>query len=373
MNLAKLLIFQHMLLVCALGNQSKIHTIGVVLPLTGRDSAYGTSIQKGILTAELAINRAGGIKGHKLNIVFVDDRSGRSSALDGYKGLVQMHKPIAIIGGITTESALAIAPMAERHKIPTLSPTATGDGVTEKSRYLFRVCFTNRFQGTALARLAIEHLGIRRAAILVDSSDPYSQGISENFRKTFQSRGGSVVAQESLQLSAAEVEKVLSAIKSKKPQAVVLATHYERVASMAHQMKKVGLRAVLLGGDSWDTFILPRDHASDLDGSYYVTHFSPDEQAPQVRNFVSEFKKVHSQIPMAFSALGYDALKMIASAIERAKDVSTEQIRNALSEIRNFPGVTGYITVNKSRNTTKSAVVMQIADGGVQYIRSIPP
>ncbi|NBW99799.1 ethanolamine utilization protein EutJ, partial [bacterium] len=109
-------------------------------------------------------------------------------------------------------------------------------------------------------------------------------------------------------------------------------------------------------------------------GAYFSTHFSIDDQNPAVQAFVAQFKDRYGKAPNALSALGYDAARIALKAIEKAPSLSPSDIREALSETRNFEGVTGMISINKDRNAVKPAVVLRVEpSGGVSYISSINP
>jgi branched-chain amino acid transport system substrate-binding protein len=134
----------------------------------------------------------------------------------------------------------------------------------------------------------------------------------------------------------------------------------------------------MLGGDGWDSERLYEVGGPALDGSYFSNHYAPDDPNPviqtRIKHFNENYSKAYGAIPDSLAAQAYDAAGMLASAMKRAKDLTGPSIRDALATTKDYPGVTGDITMDQHRNPMKSAVVVKIAPGGkFQYVTRVQP
>ena len=131
--------------------------IGVVEPLTGPQAAYGVSAKNGI---DLAVKeqqaRGGVLHREAIKVVHLDDRSEGELALDAVRRLVTEDKVDFLIGEVSSDAALMMAPAAQRALTPMLTPAATSAKVTEVGEFIFRICFADPFQAEAMARFAVE-------------------------------------------------------------------------------------------------------------------------------------------------------------------------------------------------------------------------
>ncbi len=129
----------------------------------------------------------------------------------------------------------------------------------------------------------------------------------------------------------------------------------------------------LLGGDGWDSAKLAEIGGDAIEGSYYSNHYSLEETRPEVQNFVTKYKAKYGAIPDGLAALGYDAALVLFDAMDRAPSLDGKDLADAIAATKNFPGVTGKITIDANRNAEKSAVIVQIKDGKPHYVATIAP
>ena len=114
-----------------------------------------------------------------------------------------------------------------------------------------------------------------------------------------------------------------------------------------------------MGGDGWDSPKLFEIAGPAIAGNYISSHFAPDDKDPKVQAFVKDYEKTYKVKPGAMAALGYDALGIVVDAIHRAKSTKSEDINAALLATKNYPGVTGLISIDENRNSKKAAVVLE--------------
>ena len=260
--------------------------IGEIGSLTGSEATFGSSTRDGIDLAVGGFNNAGGLNGRKLRLVVVDDQGKPEEAATAATKLTAQDKVIAIIGEVASSRTLAAAPIAQSAKVPLITPSSTAPKVTQVGDYIFRVCFVDSFQGTVMAIFSVEDLKATKAAILRDGKSDYSVGLAKEFGENFKRLTGDVVAEETYQAGDVDFKAQLTKIKATKPDVLFIPGYYTEVGLIARQAKELGIKAVLLGGDGWDSPKLKEIGGEAVDGSYFSNHYSGQATTPQVQTFV---------------------------------------------------------------------------------------
>jgi len=253
-----------------------------------------------------------------------------------------------------------------------ISPASTNPKVTEAGDYVFRVCFIDPFQGTVMSKFALSK-GWTKVAILTDSKQDYSVGLTEFFKKHFAANGGTIVGEQSYGSGDKDFKAQLTAIKAGAPDAIFASGYYNEVALIAVQARELGISAPLLGGDGWDSASLIEVGGKAMEGCYYSNHFSNEDKSSAIQDFVKKYEAKHGAKPDAMAALGYDSAKILFDAIKRANSVEGPALRDAIAATKDYEGITGKITLDSQRNATKPAVILTIKDGKVVYTETIAP
>lgn len=348
--------------------------IGYFGDLSGPNFNFGRSAYNGVLMAADEINNAGGINGRRIDVVFEDDRGSPEEAARLTAKLIDDDKVIAIIAGGTSSNSRAAAPRAQSSQIPLISPSSTDPAVTQTGDYIFRACFVDSFQGEVMASFAANTLKAQKAAILFDFNSPYGRGLTEYFELSFAKLGGQIVNKLTYTQGDADFKGQLSSIRAAAPDVIYIPGYYGDVAVIAKQARMIGLTQPLLGGDGWDAPELWQLGGDALNGAYISTHYSSDDPAPAIQEFVEEYKQRYGNLlPDAHAALAYDASKLLAEAIRRAGTTESSALRAALAETKDFPGVTGTININAERNAVKPAVVLKLLDTKFIYEAKVDP
>jgi branched-chain amino acid transport system substrate-binding protein len=355
--------------------------IGEYGSMTGNEATFGISTSQGIKLAFEEINAAGGVKGKMLKLISLDDQGKPEEAASVVTKLITQNKVTAVIGEVASSRSLAAAPIAQQYKVPMISPSSTNPKVTEVGDYIFRVCFIDPFQGTVMAKFAAENLKFKKVAIMKDVKSDYSVGLADFFKKKFTELGGEIVAEQTYVANDIDFKAQITSIKSKKPQAIFIPGYYTEVGLIARQVRALGLtddsgkKTILLGGDGWDSSKLYEIGKDAIKGGYFSNHYTTDSADPRARNFIEKFKKTYNtkSAPDGLAALGYDAAKVLADAMNRAKTLSAADIRDALASIKDLPGVTGTISMDSNRNPTKSAVVVEVVGQDNKFVTNINP
>ena len=348
--------------------------LGLVGALSGPEAELGQSIRNGALLAVEQVGAEGGVRGRRVELRAYDSQGHPEEAAQATVRLVSQDGAVLILGGDTSGSTLAMAPVAARAHVPLLSPTATSPRVTQEGGpYIFRVCFVDSFQATALAGLAHQE-GLQRVAMLVDMRSDYSVGLSTEFEKRFVALGGSLVGRASYASGDTDFRAQLTRLKGLHPDALFIPGYYTEAASIALQARQLGLGVPLLGGDGWDSVTaLVGLGGEAVEESQFTTHFSPDNPSARVQSFLEAFQARFGHPPPSGSALGYDAARIALDALRRAAVPKGQPLRDALAQTASFDGVTGLITFGKDRDALKSAVVLRIRGGRAVFVTTLAP
>jgi len=347
--------------------------VGYYGDLSGRTSNFGVSTKNGVLMAADEINKSGGINGRQIDILSEDDEGRPEKAATVVTKLIDQDKVIALLGEVASGNSLAAAPKAQAAKVPMISPSSTNPAVTQVGDYIFRVCFIDPFQGEVMAKFAANTLHAKKAAIMEDFNSPYSRGLTEFFESSFTKLGGQIVTKQSYTQGDRDYKGQLTSIRSASPDVIYVPGYYGEVGVIAKQAKQLGINQPLLGGDGWDAPQLFELGGDALNGDYMSNHYSVEDPSPAIQKFVADFKGRYKVVPDALAALGYDSMRVLADGIKRAGTTNGPKLRDAIAGTKDFPGVTGVITINAERNAVKPAVVLKLQDGKYIYQETIKP
>ena len=347
--------------------------IGEVDPLTGGISQFGIGCHQGIVLAFEELNAEGGVLGEKIDLITEDDQSKPGQSATVVRKLITQDKVVAILGDATSSATLESAPIAQSNKIPMITPSATNPRITEVGDFIFRVCFLDEFQGRVIARFARQNLKAQNVAILTDTKQDYSVDLAKFFKDEFTKLGGTITVEQSYATGDTDFRAQLTSIRAAKPDVIYVPGYYQEVALIVRQGRQIGLKMPFVGCDGWANQALLDVGGKAVDGCYFTNHFSPDDEAPNVKNFVKKYREKYGSIPDTFGALGYDAARLLADAIKRAGTAESSAVRDALAKTANFEGVTGRISFDSDRNASKPGLVVTIKDGRFEIAEKIEP
>jgi branched-chain amino acid transport system substrate-binding protein len=350
--------------------------VGVYGDLTGQTSSFGQSTKNGIELAVEEINNAGGVEGKKIQLIVEDDQGRPEQAKTVVSKLINQDKVQAVLGEVASTNSLAAAPVAQEAKIPMITPSSTNPKVTEVGDYTSRVCFIDPFQGSVMAKFASNTLHAKTAAILGDVNSDYSKGLTQFFEDEFTKLGGKVVAKEAYTQTDPDFKGQLTKIRDLKPDVIYIPGYYGQVGIIAKQARELDMNMPLLGGDGWDSPELWKLGGDALKNAYISNHYSAENPAPEIQNFVKAYKAKFNVEPDSLAALAYDAAKVLADAIKRAGGAGdSAKLKDAINSTKDFAGVTGKISLDSGRNAVKPAVVLELdpAAGKLKYKETIAP
>jgi branched-chain amino acid transport system substrate-binding protein len=348
--------------------------IGHFGSMTGSEATFGQSTDKGVRLAIEERNAAGGVHGRPLELITLDDAGKSQEAGTTVTRLITERNVVAILGEVASSLSKAGGAVAQQYGVPMISPSSTNESVTEIGDMIFRVCFIDGFQGYVVAKFAHDNLHAKRVGVLYDQQQAYSKGLAQEFEKKFPELGGEITTSQAYTGGDADLSAQLQSLKDTNPEAIFLPGYYTDAGNIIRQARKLGITVPFLGGDGWDSTKLVEIGGDAVEGSYYSNHYSQEDTRPAVKNFIARYKARYSgTTPDALAALGYDAALVLFDAMDRAKSLDGTDLAAAIAATKDFPGVTGSITLDAHRNPVKSAVMLEVKCGAPHYAATIVP
>jgi branched-chain amino acid transport system substrate-binding protein len=347
--------------------------LGAFFGNTGSFATFGISSTNALRLACDEANAAGGVLGKKFNLTVEDDQCKAEEAANAVQKLIQQNQVLCVLGEVASSNSLAAAPICQNAKTPMVTPSSTNPAVTKTGDYIFRVCFTDDFQGLVMSRFAHDKLHAKTAVIFSDVSSDYSKGLSQVFRDDFTKSGGKILAEESYTQGDKDFRAQLTKFKPLNPDVMYVPGYYGEVSMIMLQARQLGLTCPGLGGDGWDSPKLVDIGGKAVEGCFFSNHYSKDDPNPVVQKFVAAYTKTYKEAPDALAACAYDAFRVVAEALKRAGKVDRTALRDALAQTKDFDGVTGKITIDANRNARKSATILTIKNGKQAFVQTMAP
>lgn len=344
--------------------------IGAIYNLEGSQASLDTPSSNGVKLALKELNSNGGILGRKLKLVLYDGKSDFTTINEAAKKLVEKDKVSLIIGFSDTNMVMAGASIAANSGVVFITSGATSPMLPEQVKdYLFLACFGDNVQASAGAEYAYNTLGLKTAAMLIDSKMEYTILLAKYFTKRYEEMGGQVVLQDTYYGGTNNYSIQIGHIKALNtmPDMIYISAGPDDIGNIVKQFRESGINVPILGGDAYDTPLLAEIASEYANDVYFTTHVFLDENSliERVKQFVSAFKKEYGKLPEnSFAALGYDTMMLAANAIQRAGSEEANSIVSALLDTRNLQLVTGSISFeNGSRIPQKSVSIVSLKEG----------
>ena len=354
--------------------------VAILAPLSGPVPTFGVMTRDGALLAIEEWNAKGGVLNKKLAAVVEDSQCTPDPAVNAANKVIDQDKVKYIMGEVCSKASIPVSEIANAKKVVQISSTSTNPDVTvgkdgKVKDYVFRACFIDPFQGTVGAKFALDTLKAKNAFIMLDQANDYVKGLAEFFEKAYTAGGGKIVGKETYTAKDTDFNAILAKVAAAKPDVIYLPDYYNVVNLVTKQAKEKGIKAVFMGGDGWDSADLDKKAA---EGGFFTNHYSPEDSRAEVQNFVKAFgakfkdDKGQPKVPDALAALAYDATNMLLQAIKEAGADDTAKVKDAMAKIQ-FNGVSGKITLDANHNPVKSATILAVKDGKVQFNSVVNP
>lgn len=367
---------------CSRPDRSSIK-IGLNVELTGENPAIGASCKNAASLFVEQINAAGGIQvgDQKLPIQLIvgDNNCKPDRATSVAQKLIDQNDVLAMVGPNMSSCAIPAAEVAENLRCPMISPWSTNPKTSQTAsgspkQYVFRACFTDYVEAKVLSKFAFETLQSKRAAVLYDVASEAPNTEATLFRQGFEKEGGTITAFETYTTGDRDFSAQLTKIKASQPDLIFLPAYYNDASLIAQQARRLGLDQQLLGSNAWSTPEIISLAGKNVEGAYFSNHYSTQISTPVAQKFVSKYTTKFGREPDDVAALTYDAFQLLTEAIRNAGKLDRSAIRTALSQIRNYNGVTGSFQFEPgSGDPIKSVVILRIQNGKFVWVSNTQP
>ncbi len=387
----KLAVFSGLVLLVALTHAPPVQgadtiRIGFNIPLTGDAPKVGEGSKYAAEIRLAEINGTGGLrvgdKSYRLEFIYEDNESKAESATAVALKLITQDRVLGIIGPQASKQAIPAGQVCNDNKTPMISPWSTNPQTTENRPYIFRAAFLDPFQGPVLANFAKEEFGAGKAAVLYDIGSDYPKGLAEYFKKAFEKINGpgSVVAFETFSTKDVDFSAQLTNIVRSDADVLFTPQHYNEVPLIVRQAKELGWKKPILGSDSWGSAELMNLCGDACKGYFYSTHYAAAGARGATKEFIDKYNAKYGYVPDEVAALTWDAINLMCLAIQNTGGLTgniekdRDAVKDQLTGIKDFDGITGKMTFTAGGNPTKCAVIVKISDkGDFEFYKSVCP
>ena len=350
--------------------------IGVIAPLTGGSADMGVPVERSARLAFDEINAAGGINGHKVELVVVDDEADPAKGATSATRLIERDNVVAILGPSNTAVALSVVKVTQENKIPEIIPIAQTPKIMQPiNPFTFRATETFIDDAQAIVNYMKES-GFKRPAILYDSTAS-GLGGREAITPMVQKAGIPFVAEATHDVGAKDYSGQIVTIKKANPDVIITWSLGPEVAQFMKGVRSSGWNVPVIGHRGLAFPVLIELGGSAVEGM--VLSDAIDETKPNTKEFLDKYEKAYNVRPdqNAFAALAYDGAQVLIEALKKANEYTPAAIRDAIESIDRYEPVAGkqgsYISFapDKHEGPTGDFVVMREVKGGkyVTYIK----
>lgn len=350
--------------------------IGFNIPLTGDIPKVGEESKFAAEMLREDVNGAGGldIGGEKymLEFIYEDNESKAESAVSAALKLIERDQVLAVVGPNSSKQAVPGGQVCDDNRTPMISPWSTNPDTTRDRPWVFRAAFLDPFQGPVAADFAMKQFKAKTAAVLFALANDYSKGLAEIFKADFEKKNGtgSVVAYESYGDKDQDFSAQLTKIIAAKPDFIFLPNNYNEVALIVKQAHDLGWTGPFMGADAWGNSELMTLCGDDCKGHYFSTHYAAAGATGATKEFIDRYQKKYGYQPADVAALTWDAARIVLKGLQDMGSITGDlrddrkKLRDAISGIAEFEGITGKMKFDDQGDPIKCAVVVKISDTG---------
>ena len=342
--------------------------IGALYNLTGGMSSIDAPALNGAKLQAKLINEKGGLLSKELEVIGIDTKTDQKAAATGAKKALA-NGVVAGIGYGDTTFVMAAAPLFQQKGVPFVTSGATHPMLPKwVGDYMFMTPFGDDDQSFAIADYSVNKLGAKNVVVWTDNSMDFTKALSKFYKQRVKELGGNVVLEDFFMMGDKDFSAQIARLKNASPKAdaVFISAIPNEAGLTVKQIREAGLNLPIVSGDGFDTELVtsvPGDKlANDV---YFSTHTYREDNRPAVVAFVAAYEKEYGRPPEnAFAALGFDAVGLIANAIQRTGSTDGKSLRAALAGTQGFKAVTGEITYSRPGGVPMKGVsIIRVHDG----------
>jgi len=348
--------------------QDMVVKIGHVGPVSGAQAHYGKDNENGARMAIEDLNAKGvtiGGKKVKLELVAEDDAADPKQGTAAAQKLCDA-KVAGVAGHLNSGTTIPASAVYNQCGIPHVTPSATNPKLTQQGfKTSFRLLANDNALGAGLALHATNNLKLKKVAIIDDRS-AYGQGVAEVFKKTALAQGMQVVDEQYTNDKATDFMAILTAIKSKGPDAVFFGGMDPQAGPMLRQMDQLGLSNLkFFGGDGICTAKLAElsGGAKSLGGVVCAEGGASLEKMPGGKAWKARYDAKFPGQFQVYSPYVYDAVHVLVDAMVRAGSADPKVYLSKLADT-NYQGVTTKVQFEADGELKNPAMTLYVYKDG---------
>lgn len=335
--------------------------IGVISMLSGGGAAYGEAIRQGLELARDEINAKGKIK---VELVIEDSKGDKNEAINAVNKLIHKDNVLSVMGPALSGEMFAVGPIANQAGVPIMGTSTTAEGITEIGEYVFRNSVPESLAIPQAVKQAKEKYGIKRVAIMYANNNDFSVSGFKTFEQTLKASGIEIVTIETFADKDTDFSAQLTKFATLKPDAVMVAGLYQEAALILKKARELGINVPFVGNNGFNSPQLIKSGGAAAEGAIVASPWFPGKNDDKVKNFVAAYKNKYGKEPDQFAAQAYDALFIMAEAIEKSGSTSDRaKVKDNLKTLKDFSGVTGKFAFDEKRNPAMEVNVLVVKDG----------
>ncbi|MBO0958822.1 ABC transporter substrate-binding protein [Neobacillus sp. MM2021_6] len=337
--------------------------LGVISYITGPGAAYGEAITNGLKLAQKEINAKGDVK---IDLVIEDSAGKQEQALSAAQKVMSDDDIVGLIGPTLSTEMNVVGPEADMNGIPIMGTSTTAEGIPQIGDYVFRNSLPEALAIPAALKKAVDKNSAKKVAILYGNDDVFTKSGFDTMKKAAEDLGLDILTIETFQKGQSDYNAQLTKIKGLKPDLILCSALYNEGAVIMDQARKAGLDVPFVGGNGFNSPQVIDIAGQAADGLIVATPWFADKPDQKVQDFVKKFDAEYGKKPDQFAAQAYDALYIYAEALKNAGEADRDALRDALAEIKDFPGILGNFSFDKDGDVVMEPTVLMIKDGKFQ-------
>ena len=340
------------------GNTAKL---GVIAYMTGAGAAYGESIRQGLELARDEINAKGKVK---IELVFEDSKGEKNEAINAANKLIHKDNMLAILGPTLSSEMFAIGPMVNQEGVPIMGTSLTVEGITEIGDYVFRNSLPESAAIPQSIKKAKAKYNLKKVAIMYSDNNDLAVSGFKTIQQTLKEEGIEVLDVETFSDKNTDFSAQLTKIATMNPDAIMVAGLYQEAALILKKAREIGINVPVVGNNGFNSPQLIKSAGAAADGAVVASPWFPGKDDPKVKNFIAAYKAKYNKEPDQFAAQAYDALQIMAIAIEKSGSTTDRnKLRDQLTAVKDYDGVTGKFAFDAKRNPAMDVNVLVVKDG----------
>ncbi len=401
--------------------------IGLLVPLSGKFSAYGLNILESVQLAMFAEQT-------NFELIVKDTAGDSDQTIRMVEELVVKDHVMAIIGPVLQHTSLVAGVMAQSLQVPILT-LSRRDGLAELGDYVFRHCLSDDSQTDALVQFMSERFGIKNYAVLFPNH-PYGEELKDSFVKSVEKKKGAVTRMEKYPFDqttfSEQVKKLVGtyyyagrkdyqeAVNECKTQFppgsykfkkcsekaqktlppwinfgalfipdyahavslitpalafedIVVETDKEELEKIKKALGRDVRVVKLIGGNGWNSYDLVERAGRYVEGAMFSEGFYANDNRDIVKRFTAQFRNYFHRTPQLEEAQAYDSVVIINEVLKKYNPKSRDAFKKALSNLNDFEVTTGNIHFDSAGNTYREVYILTIKNGQIVKYSEVFP